>query len=272
MQIGRQEFYKPEDLADEVKMMLGKIEKGNEFPDYITIVPDGEPALDINLGKLITMLKTTGIPVAVITNGSLINIPEVRRDLIESDYVSVKADVFDIRKWYLLNKPHKRLDLNEIVNGIRSFAEEFSGKFVTETMLIKGINDSDSDLKNTVRHIATFMPDTAYIAIPTRPPAYKEVIPPEEHTVNRAYQIFKELINKVELLAGYEGNAFSSTGNFREDILSITAFHPMREDAIRELLSKTGEEYSEVTRLIENNLIKKLDYNANIYYLRKFKR
>jgi wyosine [tRNA(Phe)-imidazoG37] synthetase (radical SAM superfamily) len=272
MQVDRQEFYKPADLADEVKMILGKIQNKNEYPDYITIVPDGEPTLDINLGKLISLLKTTGIPVAVITNGSIINDPDVRKDLIKSDYVSVKADVFDIRKWHLLNKPHKRLDLNEIVNGTRSFAEEFSGKFVTETMLIKDINDSDSDLTDTAQHIATFMPETAYIAVPTRPPAYKEAISSDENVVNRAYHIFREYIGKVELLTGYEGNAFSSTGDFREDILSITAVHPMREDAIRELLNKTGEEFGVVTRLIEDNLIKKLDYNANTYYLRKFKR
>lgn len=85
MQVNRQEFYKPADLADEVKRILGRIKNKNEYPDYLTIVPDGEPTLDINLGKLIVMLKTTGVPVAVITNSSLINLPEVREDLLLSD-------------------------------------------------------------------------------------------------------------------------------------------------------------------------------------------
>jgi len=272
MQVNRQKFYKPVDLVDEVKMILGKIQNESEYPDYITIVPDGEPTLDINLGKLITMLKTTGVPVAVITNGSLINIPDVREYLLESDYVSVKADVFNVKKWHLLNKPHKRLDLNEIINGTRSFAQEFSGKFVTETMLIKGINDSDSDLTDTMQHIVTFKPDTAYIAIPTRPPAYKEAIPPDENTVNRAYHIFREHIVKVELLTGYEGNAFSSTGNFREDLLSITAVHPMREDAVLELLNKSNGDYSLLIELIDSKLIEKLEYESHNYYLRKFSR
>lgn len=272
MQVDRQGFYKPEDLADEVKMILDNIRDKNDFPDYITIVPDGEPTLDINLGKLIAMLKTTGIAVAVITNGSLISYPDVREDLHRADYVSAKADVFDTGKWKLLNKPHRRLDLNDIISGMRTFAREFSGKLVTETMLIKGINDSDSDLKNTAQHIMTYNPDTAYIAIPTRPPAYKEVLPPDEHSVNRAYYIFREYIEKVELLTGYEGNAFASTGNFREDLLSITAVHPMREDAVLELLKKSGGRHSMLTELIDNKLIEKTEYKNHNYYLRKFSR
>lgn len=123
-----------------------------------------------------------------------------------------------------------------------------------------------------MRHIVSFKPDIAYIAVPTRPPAYKEVLPADEETVNRAYHIFREQIDKVELLTGYEGNAFSSIGSFAEDILSITAVHPMREDAVLELLGRTGEKYSVLDALVEENLIGRLEFNGSIYYLRKFKR
>jgi len=244
MQVNRQEFYKPEEMTEEVKVVLNKIKNDYEYPDYITIVPDGEPTLDANLGELINQLKTFGIPVAVITNGSLINIPDVRKDLLKADYVSVKADIFDVGEWHKLNKPHKNLNLNEIISGTRLFAREYTGKLVTETMLIKNINNSYGDLVYTTQVIATYNPAIAYIAIPTRPPAYKEAVPANENDVNRAYHIFKEHISKVELLTGYEGNAFSSTGNFRDDILSITAVHPMREDAVQELLNKTSGDYS----------------------------
>jgi len=150
----------------------------------------------------------------------------------------------DVGEWHKLNKPHKNLNLNEIISGTRLFAREYTGKLVTETMLIKNINNSYGDLVYTTQVIATYNPAIAYIAIPTRPPAYKEAVPANENDVNRAYHIFKEHISKVELLTGYEGNAFSSTGNFRDDILSITAVHPMREDAVQELLNKTSGDYS----------------------------
>jgi len=82
--------------------------------------------------------------------------------------------------------------------------------------------------------------------------------------------IFKEHIEKVELLTGYEGNAFSSTGDFREDILSITAVHPMREDAILKLLHKTDDNKDILALLIEEKLLQKLQYGGHSYYLRKF--
>jgi len=272
MQVNRKEFYKPQVLVDEVKTVLCNIQNNDEYPDYITIVPDGEPTLDIHLGELIDRLKTIKIPVAVITNASLIQYPDVQNDLLKADYVSVKADTFNIENWHKINKPHKNLVLNEVACGISSFARKYSGKLVTETMLIKGINDTFNELENTARFIETFEPDTAYIAIPTRPPAFQKAVPADEATVNKAYHIFKEHIDKVELLTGYEGNAFSSTGNFREDILSITAVHPMREDAVLELLHKTNGNKDILARLIEEKLLEKLQYGGHNYYLRKFKR
>jgi len=164
------------------------------------------------------------------------------------------------------------LNLSTIAEGIRTFAGRFKGKLVTETMLLKGINDSFAEMDYTARFIASIQPHTAYISIPTRPPAFKEAIPADENAVNKAYHIFKNFINNVELLTGYEGNAFASTGNSREDILSITAVHPMREDAVSELLRKTQDDSGLLNEMILENLIEKITYNDQIYYLRKFKK
>jgi wyosine [tRNA(Phe)-imidazoG37] synthetase (radical SAM superfamily) len=272
MQINRQKFYKPDDLVDEAKALLSNIQDKKDYPDYITIVPDGEPTLDINLGILIKKLKTLGVPVAVITNASLIDLPEVQNDLLKANYVSFKADAFSPETWKKINIPHKQLDLQRIKEGIRVFRNYFSGKMVTETMLVKGVNDSPDELKNTARVIESFEPEAAYIAIPTRPPAFKKVEPSDENTVNAAYHIFREYIKNVELLTGYEGNAFASVGNFRDDLLSITAVHPMREDAVLELLDKTDGNKNSLAILLQENLVEKVQYSGHSYYLRKFTR
>jgi wyosine [tRNA(Phe)-imidazoG37] synthetase (radical SAM superfamily) len=272
MQINRQEFYKPEELVDEVRNLLNNIQNTQDYPDYITIVPDGEPTLDINLGILIQKLKLLKIPVAVITNSSLIDLPEVQQDLLQADFVSVKADTFSFETWKRLNKPHKQLNINNIIEGVRVFRKKFSGKIVTETMLVNGVNDSTSELIKTAMMIKSFEPDIAYISIPTRPPAYKKVEASGGATVNEAYHIFKNHIDNVELLTGYEGNAFASTGNFRDDLLSITAVHPMREDAVVELLQKTSDNKKILNRLLKDNQIEKTEFGGHFYYLRKFRR
>ncbi|MDD4145172.1 MAG: radical SAM protein [Prolixibacteraceae bacterium] len=272
MQVERQEFYEPEKLFDEVRKSLLSITNNKDYPDYITIVPDGEPTLDINLGSLIQKFNSLQLPVAVITNASLINLPDVQQDLLSADYVSVKADTFNIDTWKKINKPYKSLDLYEIISGLESFARQFQGKLVTETMLIEGVNDSYNELENTVRVIENFEPDIAYLAIPTRPPAYKNATASDAVIVNEAYHIFKNHLDNVELLTGYEGNAFASTGNFRDDILSITAVHPMREDAVTELMTKTGDQKNILDLLVADNLLEKISYSGYNYYLRKFKR
>jgi wyosine [tRNA(Phe)-imidazoG37] synthetase (radical SAM superfamily) len=270
VQVKRQEFYKSEELLNEVIIVLSSLRDKRDYPDYITIVPDGEPTLDINIGVLISKLHTLEIPVAVITNASLINLPDVRRALIKADYISVKADSFNKETWRKINKPHKKLNLDEITSGIVNFREEYSGKLVTETMLIKGINDTYNELKNTARIVGTFMPDIAYISIPTRPPAFKNVIAADESSVNKAYHIFREHIDKVELLTDYEGSAFASTGNFKDDLLSITAVHPMREDAVLKLMYKEGDNKDILNTLLKEKLLEKTQYNGYNYYMRKF--
>ncbi|MDD4108232.1 MAG: hypothetical protein PHH93_05895, partial [Prolixibacteraceae bacterium] len=221
---------------------------------------------------LIQRLKSLNVPVAVITNASLIDLPEVQNDLLSADYVSVKSDAFSLETWKKINIPHKHLNIHQINDGILAFREKFSGKMVTETMLVKGVNDSYSELKNTARVIQSFEPEVAYIAIPTRPPAFDKVEPSGEATVNEAFHIFKEYIDNVELLTGYEGNSFASTGNFRDDLLSITAVHPMREDAVLEMLQKTGSNKELLTLLIEEKQVEKLQFSGHFYFLRKFSR
>jgi len=272
VQASRQEFYKPTELLEEARKVLSRIQNKNEYPDYITIVPDGEPTLDRNLDMLIQKLQTLEIPVAVISNASLIHLPEVQHALLEADYVSLKIDTVNRETWRKINKPHRSLRLDEIVSGIRSFAGNYTGKLVTETMLLQGINDSQKELEEVARFIETFGADTVYLAIPTRPPAYKEAIPADEYALNKAYHIFMEHAGHVELLTGYEGNTFSSTDNFREDLLSITAVHPMREDAVLELLNKTKVNHGLLDSLVEENLIRKTQYGGYTYYLRRFRK
>jgi wyosine [tRNA(Phe)-imidazoG37] synthetase (radical SAM superfamily) len=112
-------------------------------------------------------------------------------------------------------------------------------------------------------------PDKAYLAIPTRPPAEASVSCPSEHSLNRAYQIFSERLSSLEYLIGYEGNAFASTGDARQDLLSITAVHPMREEAVRELLRKADSSWEIVSKLMENGDLTELEYQGKKFYMRR---
>ncbi|MEA3312102.1 MAG: radical SAM protein, partial [candidate division WOR-3 bacterium] len=232
MQTDRRSFHEPEEIVRQVKEKIGKLRERDEPIDYVTLVPDGEPTLDINLGREIELLKPLGFKIAVITNSSLIWREDVRTELSKADWVSLKLDSVDQKMWRRVNRPYRTLRLDLILDGVLGFARGFKGELATETMLVKGFNDGAKRLEETAEFIARLNPAVSYVSIPTRPPAEEWAKAPDEETINRAYQIFKERIANVEYLIGYEGNAFAFTGDFEDDILSITSVHPMREDAV----------------------------------------
>jgi len=271
MQVERQEFYLPDEIMQQVKQKLNSL-AASDYPDYLTIVPDGEPTLDIHLGELITKLKTFNLPVAVITNSSLINLKDVQDDLLLADWVSIKVDTLNPDLWKRVNKPHKNLDLDAILAGILQFSETFRGKLVTETMLLKNINDGEDGLELLAQFLYRIGPEVAYIAIPTRPPAFEGIFPANEAAVTLAYEIFTRHNITTELLTGYEGNAFASSGNFTDDILSITAVHPMRKDAVIALMAKANATPEILDKLIRDGFIEKIGFNNQEYFLRKFKK
>jgi len=265
----RTSFYNPSIIFDEVKKHLSQI-KENDSPNYLTFVSNGEPTLDISLGESINKLKSIGIPIAVITNASLLSIPEVRNDLSNADWVSVKVDCGNENVWKKINRPHADLNFNEYKNGLRLFAKEFRGKLNTETMLVKGINDHIEQLKETAQLIKEIRPNISYISIPTRPPALKWVNKPNEESINEAYHIFADNQLNPEMILGFEGTNTGFTGNAIEDIINICSVHPIREDTMKELLRKNQADPTILDTLVNNKYIQKVEYKSNIFYIRKF--
>jgi len=271
IEVERRGFYDPQQILGDVQDKVRQAREAGESVDYLTFVPDGEPTLDVHLGREIEVLRSLGIKIAVITNGSLISRGDVREDLMKADWVSAKVDSTTEAVWRRVNRGHRSLQLASILDGMLEFAETFGGELVTETMLVEGANDGDDCIGEVAGFLARLRPAKAYLAIPTRPPAEERVRPPSEDVINRAYQILSERVDQVEYLIGYEGNAFAFTGNVEEDLLSITAVHPMREEAVREFLARAKADWVVVHGLIERDQLAEVDYEGRRFYVRKLR-
>ena len=267
-QTKRMAFYQPLELARDVRRRIRQLKEKDEIIDYLAFVPDGEPTLDVNLGKEIELFRAFGIKIAVITNASLIWHEDVQQDLQKADWVCLKMDTVTNAIWRRINRPHVEIKLDDILDGMLSFAGSFQGELTTETMLIRGINDSEHEVSKTASFLAKLKPAKAYLAVPTRPPA-ERIEPATEQTLNNAYQIFSRKLDRIEYLIGYEGNAFASTGNAIDDLLSITAVHPMREDAVAKLLEKAGTDRGIIRKLIIDGSLVELEYQGKKFYARK---
>lgn len=269
MQVDRQAFYEPDEVFSAVKKKISQAQAADETIDYLTFVPDGEPTLDLNLGREIDLLRSLGIPIAVITNASLIWRKDVRQDLLKADWVSLKVDAVDEGVWHRVDRPHKELQLSAILEGALAFADAFEGELATETMLVEGLNDDAALIEEMADFLARLQPAAAYLAIPTRPAAEAWVRSPGEDDITRAYQILIRKLDHVEYLIGYEGNAFAFTGDVAEDLLSITAVHPMRREAVGDVLARAEADWSIVRRLVVQDELVEIEYDGRKFYTRK---
>ena len=239
--------------------------------DYLTFVPDGEPTLDVNLGKEIEMLRPMGLRVAVLTNASLIDRADVREDLAKADLVSLKVDAVSEPFWHRVNRPHRSLSLLGILGGMRDFSRSFKGQLISETMLIDGVNDNEEEIGRIAEFLRDLELRRAYIAIPTRPPAEKLVRPASERIINLAYQVMSTSLgkDKIQYLIGFEGDAFASTGEAETDLLAITSVHPMRRGAVEHLLKNANADWGVVERLIEERKLIEIQHEGHAFYMRR---
>lgn len=268
--IKRRKFYDISSILNELIPVLNRL--GEKSIDYITFVPDGEPTLDINLGKITREIREiTDIPLAILTNSSLLFMEDVRNDLTYFNLVSLKIDSVIDKIWRKINRPYGKLDINKILEGIIEFRDIYNGKIITETMIIKNINDSIENFKSNIDFISSIDVDKAYISIPIRPPAEKWVLPSTKDKIVEAHEIYKEKLgDRVELLIKPEGEKFlSSTGEIVEDFLATISVHPMREDYAYKFIEKSGEIPSKILKkLLEEKRISRIKYRGKYFYIK----
>ena len=270
MQMKRQAFYKPEDICCEAEIKLKQLEMGNKQADYFSFVPDGEPTLDLNLGKTINLLKPYHTKIAVITNASLLWMDEVKEDLMGADLVSVSIDAADEDTWRKIDRPHGMLKHQDILNGIVDFSKAFRGTLVTEMMLVEGINDQEACLEKIAEQVALVQPQKAYLLVPTRPPAESGVRRVSAESLRKTAAIIRGVSGTdVECITGDETEeGFFFTEDIADDIISIASVHPIREDIVESLLEKRNASRSVVLELINQGSLIEYTYEGKKFYKR----
>ncbi|HPW16876.1 MAG TPA: radical SAM protein [Candidatus Aminicenantes bacterium] len=140
--------------------------------DVITFSGSGEPTLNKDIGRLIRAIKrTTRIPVAVLTNGTLLTRRDVRRDLAAADIVVPSLDAVPAALFRRVNRPHAGIASAGVVDGLARFRDEFAGEIRLEVMLVKGINDSPAAIAALKAAVARIRPDRIELNTVVRPPA-----------------------------------------------------------------------------------------------------
>jgi len=231
----RQYFFKNEDILAQVRETLTSHAAGDI--DWVTFVGSGETTLHAGLGEMIQEVKSmTDIPVAVITNGSLLYIPEVRHELSLANAVLPSLDAGNQDLYHQINRAHPSLTFERLVSGLVAFRKEYKHKLWIEVMLVQGLNDSEAALKQIAAWMEEIQPDKVHIVQPTRPPVEIWVKPPDKAGLSRAQAVLGKV---AKLLMPAMGSfEFGSEDNLVEAIVGIIIRHPIRESELVESLEK----------------------------------
>jgi wyosine [tRNA(Phe)-imidazoG37] synthetase (radical SAM superfamily) len=171
--------------------------------DFITLAGSGEPTLNLGLGGIIRRLKElTAIPVAVLTNGALLHLPEVRRELKAADLVLPSLDAARDQPFQAVNRPLPGYPLSRLLQGLEAFRREYPGRIWLEVLLLKGLNDSPEDLEALRRALRTLAPDKVQLNTAVRPGVLNQVQP---LSLEALAAIAGGLEGEVEVIASYEG-------------------------------------------------------------------
>ncbi|MBN1928967.1 MAG: radical SAM protein [Chlorobiaceae bacterium] len=229
----RREFFPKEDILAEI---LETVRSGKKI-DWITFVGSGETTLYKGLGWLISEVKkATEIPVAIITNGSLLSLPEVRRELLEADAVLPSLNAGSPELFERIDRPAPGFTFERHVEGIRLFRQEYKGKLWVEVMLIKGVNDSEEALGELAAVLSGIRPDMIHLVLPTRPAPESVVGIPDEERVQRAVFVLSAAAPVLNPAKG-EMN-LDSAENLPDTVASIASRHPVQERELQAALGK----------------------------------
>jgi wyosine [tRNA(Phe)-imidazoG37] synthetase (radical SAM superfamily) len=201
----RREEYAP--VAEVLAELGEKLEEGGRI-DWITISGSGEPTLHSGIGRLIPEIKKlTPIPVAVLTNGTLLGLGEVREALASANLVVPTLDAGTEEVFQKINRPHGGITLGGLTAGIASFTAGFPGRVWLEVMLLPGISDPPSELAAIAGRIKVIRPEKVQLNTAVRPGAEAGVGPLNSEELERARTLLSAAVGPipVEVVAGFAG-------------------------------------------------------------------
>jgi wyosine [tRNA(Phe)-imidazoG37] synthetase (radical SAM superfamily) len=236
--------------------------------DYITLAGSGEPTLNREMGLIIDRVKSmTTVPVAVLTNGTLLDQAEVRRDLAQADLVIPSLDTVRPATFNSLNQPHPHLDLERIIEGLFKFREEYRGNFWLEVLLVSGYNDSLEELEATRAIVDRLRPDRVQVNTVFRPPAYEAARAVSAEALEKAARYLGRGAEPV--VAFSRSKAGREAAAVREGVLSTLGRRPCTLKDVAESLGLPEEQIGPLLQeLEEHGQVSRDVHNRQTFYRR----
>ena len=237
--------------------------------DYITVSGSGEPTLNSRLGELIDGIRRlTDIPVAILTNGTLLYRKDVRADCAKADLVLPSLDAGDEQAFCKINRPHRDISIEKLISGLCSFRNEFSGQIWLEIFFVEGINTDAEQIAKIKNAIERIRPDKAQLNTAVRPTAEPNV---RAMDAERLQVIASQLGERCEVVADFSPHHYSQSFESRaEDVLSMLKRRPCSLKNICSGLGiRSNEALKYISHLQKQGVIHSEEKNGVIFFMAK---
>ncbi|MBN2378267.1 radical SAM protein [candidate division WOR-3 bacterium] len=259
--IERGSFFPKEDVLSEILTLARR-----ENPDYITFSGSGEPALNSDIGWLIREIKKE-VPqkVVVLTNSTLLWMPEVREDLKAADIVVPSLDAGTDEYWQKVNRPHPDLEFDRMIEGLIAFSREFSGEIWVEILLVKGVNDTQENTDAVLSILSRMRYTKIQLNTVVRPPSEKSAVALSQEEMEIIAERFPP---NTEIVSTFQkrGKHVSAHGDC-ERILAALARRPMTINDIEQSLGIPAERAEEVLKkLTAEDKARKTIHGQDVFF------
>ena len=238
-------------------------------PDYITFSGYGEPTLNSAMGDIIKFIKEKKpeIPIAVLTNGTLFSLPEVRKELLKADLVLPSLDAATRITFKKINIPASGIDVNRHIQGLIDFRRIFRGKIWLEIFILPGFNDSASELDELKKAILKIAPDKIQLNTLDRPGRVKKLRGATKEELQNIIDYWQ--LDNAEIIA--KAPERKKLASYRKDvesaILGTIARRPCTADDLAQIMGTHINEINKYLTTLENEgKIRNVRQERGIFY------
>ena len=256
---------------DEILAELEQKLSAKDTPDYITLSGSGEPTLNSGVGDLIGSIKDlTDIPVAVLTNGSLLWMREVQDALMAADLVLPSLDAGDEQLFRYVNRPHSSISFELMADGIAAFTKRFQGEVRLEVLLLGGVTGIPAEVEKIASAVRRIGPARVQLNTVSRPPAEEFAVPVDQDQLERLLRFFPK---PIEIISENKPGKFQPARALTVTNANILALLRRRPCTVQDVSSGLGVNASEAAkrlyRLSQKDAVTLVRKDGTVYYRTK---
>lgn len=263
--VRRRSFFPTRGILAQVRAALSS----GQTIDAVTFSGSGEPTLNKDIGRLIRAIKRmTAVPVVVLTNGTLLVRPDVRRDLAAADVVVPSLDAASAGLFRRVNRPHASLAIDRIIDGLARFRDEYAGEIRLEIMLVEGFNDSPAAVAALKAAVARIRPDRIELNTVARPPAESRARPLKPAGLRK---VRAALGPRAEIVAcPPRKKQAPGAGALERSVLATVHRRPQTVSDIAGALGRHRDEVLKtLAALLERGLVRRIRHRGRDYFGRR---